>query len=939
MLSKTKTKLQYPLFMKKIVLTLILTLSLTFAFAQKGSITGLLIDSVDQKKTLNYATISVFKVGDSVLSTYKLSDDKGVFKIPNLQLAVKYRLVINAWQYKILRKEVILNAEKPDLDLGKLLLSAASTSLNEVVIMAERPPIIVRKDTIEFNAESFKTLPTAVVEDLLKKLPGVSVAADGSIQVNGKSVSKILVDGKEFFGGDQQIATKNLPSNIIDKVMISDDPEAKRRDPDLAAGNVPQVINLKLKKAIKSGAFGKIYAGGGLRELFETGGIMNFFRDTTQVSVLGYGNNVNKPGFNMSDIMRIGGFQRTGVNSMMINSEGGFALNGISFGGAMSGGIQESSGGGANFNTLTKKGIKINVKYFLGYSDNFVDQLTDVEQTLGANKLITNSKSIQTTRTYSHNLGARIESKLDSLTTLTIEPSITVGLSNNKGDLATLSSNANNTPINNGSNRSSSKGNDTQYNLTTSLWKDFKKTGRSINFTLNVTKRNNLMDNFNLAQNNYFNPVSSSTLDQLRDNTISNFNTNFNGNYNEPLSKTLSLNMATNSNYIDNENALATFYRNPSNQAYDIAIPSLSETVVQKGFKTNNRASLRWKVNKDLNIQPGVVFNTIDLKNSFQTSNNFEQHFTFFAPQLTIRYKDLSLSYTPSFREPDIRYIQPVANNTNPLFIQNGNPNLRPSKTHQVNLNLYKYDTKQSLSYNAYLGGSIQNDGVVMSRIVAANGVQTTTPINKNGIWQFHANGSLNKDFKNAKRQISVNTGFWSNFNRGILLVNNVSSFTDNFTIGPRIGGRINFNDKIEFSESYSIAFNTSTYSDRYFTDISYQTHSNESELIVRLPKKVVWETSYRLQYNTQTVGGMNNNIQIWNAAITFLFMKNDRLQLKGALNDILNTNTRRYLYINENTLRDIRTNNLGRHGLITLTYNIQNFGGKVGGKETMFRF
>ncbi|MGF1924108.1 MAG: hypothetical protein ACQUHE_08000 [Bacteroidia bacterium] len=273
------------------------------------------------------------------------------------------------------------------------------------------------------------------------------------------------------------------------------------------------------------------------------------------------------------------------------------------------------------------------------------------------------------------------------------------------------------------------------------------------------------------------------------------------------------------------------------------------------------------------------------------------------------------------------------------MFIQNGNPSLLPSKTHQVNLNIYKYDTKRTLSYNAYMGGSIQNDGVIMSRVVGNDGVQTSTPINEDGIWQFHANGNLSKDFKNTKRQFTVNTGFWSNFNRGVVIVNNVKSFTDNFTIGPRVGGRINLNDKIEFSESYSIAFSKSTYSDPFFTDINYQTHSSDSELIVRLPKRIVWESTYRLQYNSQSVSGMNNNVQIWNAAVTFLFMKSDRLQLKCSVNDILNTNTRRYLTITENSLRDVRTNNLGRHGLFTLTYNIQNFGGKVGGRETMFRF
>ncbi len=925
--------------MKKVFLTLILTFSIAITFAQKGSISGLLLDSADQKRTLNYATISVFKVGDSVLSTYKLSDDKGVFKIPNLQLDVNYRIVINAWQYKVFRKEVKLSSTSPEINLGKLLLSTATNSLNEVVIMAERPPIIVRKDTIEFNAESFKTLPSAVVEDLLKKLPGVSVAADGSIQVNGKTVSKILVDGKEFFGGDQQIATKNLPANIIDKIQVSDDIEAKRRDPDILAGNTPQIINLKLKKAIKSGAFGKIYAGGGPRELFEAGGIMNFFRDTTQVSILGYGNNINKPGFSMSDVMRIGGFSRTGVNSMMVNSEGGFALNGISFGGAMSGGVQKSAGSGANFNTLTKKGIKINGKYFFGYSNNNIEQLVDAEQTLGADRLFTNTNSLQTNRSYNHNIGARIEGKLDSLTRITIEPNVSINLSRNNGNLKTKTLNTTSQLVNDGDNTSKLRGNNTEYNLSSSLWKDFRKAGRSLNITFNVSQKDNLNDNFNLNNSNFYTPPSTTLLDQLRANNISNFNLNLNANYNEPISKSLSFSLATNSNYINNENALATFFKNPSNQAYDIAVPTLSETVTQSGYKTNNRASVRWKVNKDLNIQPGLVFNTIDIQNKFDTDPDFEQHFQFFAPQLTVRYKDLSLSYSPSFREPDVRYIQPVANNTNPLYIQNGNPNLRPSKTHQINLNIYKYDTKRTLSYNAYLGGSVQNDGIIMSRIIGNNGIQTSTPINEDGIRQFHANGNLSKDFKSNKRQFNINAGFWSNYTRGIVMVNNIKSYTNILTIGPRLGGRVNLNDKLELSQTYSIDFSKSSYSDSFFTDLSNQTHNSDSEMIIRFPKKVVWETTYRLQRNTQSIAGMSNNIQLWNAAVTLLFMKNDKLQLKCSVNDILNANTRRYLSISENFIRDTRTNNLGRHGLVTLTYNIQNFGGKVGGRETMFRF
>lgn len=926
--------------MKKILLLIAICFCTQFLFAQKGIVSGTLLDSVNKKTTLNFATISVFKGTDTVLHTYKLSDDKGVFKINNLEIGTKYRLVINAWMYNVVRKEVTLQASQTNLNLGNIYLSEKTNNLNEVVIQSERPPIVVRKDTIEFNAESFKTLPSAVVEDLLRKLPGVTIDGDGGILVNGKSVSRILVDGKEFFGGDQQIATKNLPANIIDKVQLTDDPEAKRRDPDIVAGNIPQIINLKLKKAIKSGAFGKIYAGGGPRELFEAGGIMSFFRDTTQLSVLGYGNNANKPGFSISDVMRIGGMQRAGVNSTSINSEGGFSLNGISFGGGMNGGVTQSGGAGANFNTLTKKGVKINGKYFLGYSDNFIDTQTDVDQTLAQRRLFINTSSQQTNRNYSHNFGGRIEAKLDSLTKLTIEPAVSIGISNNRGALRTSTYNTELLLESDGDNNSRVKGRTTDMNLSTSLWKDFKKAGRSLNLTLNVSQRENLTDTYNLNESNFYIPQNPSEyLDQWRDNNIGYFNVNLNANYSEPISKSLSLNIASNANYIDNENALSTFVRNPNNQAYDIAVPNLSETVNQSGFKTNNRLSLRWKVNKDLNIQPGFVFNTIDLTNEFANNQGFEQHFQFFAPQLTIRYKSLNFSYSPSFREASVTYLQPVANNTNPFFIQNGNPNLRPSKTHQVNMNLYKYDTQKTLSYNLYLGGSVQNDGVIMSRTVSDGGVQTTTPVNQDGIWQFHSNGNLSKEFKGTRKQFTISTGYWGNYNQSYVIVNEVSSKSKIINGGPRVGARINLNDKFEFGETYSFGFNKSYYESDFFRDLNYYNHSSDTEMIIRFPKKVVWETNYRLQHNTQTLNGQNNTMSFWNAAVTFLFLKNDRLQLKCSFNDILNTNNRRYVYITENTARDLRVNNIGRHGLFTLTYNIQNFGGKVGGKDTMFRF
>lgn len=889
--------------MKNTFITLIFVLLSFGVFAQKGSINGVLLDSASQKTTLNYATISVFKGQDTVLTTYKLSDEKGAFKILNLEIGVKYRLVINAWMYNILRKEVVLNT--PSLDLGNLLLTEKTVFLNEVVITSERPPIIVRKDTIEFNAGSFKTLPSAVVEDLLKKLPGVAIASDGSIKVNGKTVNKILVDGKEFFGGDQQIATKNLPANIIDKIQVTDDQQAKRQDPNLLAGNTPQVINLKLKKGIKQGAFGKVYAGGGSKELYEAGGIMNFFRDTTQVSFLSYSNNANRPGFNVGDIARIGGFERTGINSAYVNEEGNYFVNDVSFGGS-EGGRQTSSGVGTNFNTLTKKGLKINGMYFFGLANNSINRLVSLEQTLGTDRLLTNTDADQINKSFTHSIASKIEWKPDSLSTFIFEPRLSLGNIRNLDYQITESRNGNNGLVNDGINDTKFKANNLEFNLGLNYWKDSKKVGRTLNISSNINKSNRLNDNFNLSTNNFYDPLSNNLVDQLRDNNISNFGINVNSNYAEPIGKKLAISTVLNGSYLNNENALFTFYKSPINQSYDIAVPTLSETVAQSGIKSNSRTSLRWKPNENFTVEPGLVLNTINLNNSFKIFTSFNQNFKFLAPSFSFRYKDFNLDYTPSFYEPDVRYIQPVENNSNPLFIQKGNPNLRPTKSHQISFRIFKYDTKTSTNYwfNAFT--SLQNDAIIMSRIVGVDGVQINTPVNANGIYSYNGGGGINKDIKNGKNQFSFGGDIWTTYQRNIVLVNDIKSFTNNLAITPKINGRINLNDHFEFAETYSLGINKSTYDNNFYSDFNYLTHNSETEMVIRYPKKLVWETSYKMQYNTQSVAGYNNNINIWNAGVTLLFMKNDKAQLKFSMNDILNTNTRRFTNINENTIRNM---------------------------------
>ncbi len=272
--------------MRKVLLFLPITGFLSLQTFSQGTIKGKLVDSVS-KQPLGFATITVFKAADTVIISYRLSTPEGEFKVPGLPFDLNCRVVISFSGYGVYRKEFTTSKDQPIIDVGTLYLSTDTKSLDEVLVIAERPPVVFKRDTIEFNASAFKTLPNALVEDLLKKLPGVMVDRDGNITVNGKPVNRMLVDGKTFFGDDPRMATRNLPANIIDKVQVTDDKEEMMRNGDDNPNNVGKVVNITLKKGIKKGWFGKLYAGGGTDKLYETGGIANIYRDTLQVSVLG----------------------------------------------------------------------------------------------------------------------------------------------------------------------------------------------------------------------------------------------------------------------------------------------------------------------------------------------------------------------------------------------------------------------------------------------------------------------------------------------------------------------------------------------------------------------------------------------------------------------------------------------------------------------------
>ena len=919
----------------RILLLLLSLCTLTiFSKAQdhKGTLQGVVIDSATSKP-ITYATVSVYKAMETTLLSYKLSDEKGEFRIPLLPTALKLRVVVTFTGYAVHRKEFTINSDRLQVDLGRILMNTSALSLNEIVVHAERPPITVRKDTVEFNAASFKTLPDALVEDLLRKLPGVNVDKDGNILVNGRRVSTIYVDGKEFFGGDVRIASKNLPANIIDKVQAMNDPEALRVNPLMPEADIPQVINLKLKPGIKKGMFGKIYAGGGVKDKGEAGAMLNLFRDTTQISLLGYGNNLNKAAFAFTDLRSIGGFNRSGWGNANGNGNGGLSIDKVSFGGWGSG-LMTSSGGGGNLNTMIKK-VQLSLNYFYGAVASDYDELRNTQQNYKDTLLKTRQNMEQEGHTYAQMIGSKVAFNLSPKLRVEFRPTF-VFTKENTNQIFNINSTNNQGILNQSNNDQQNRNNGFTYMSVLRVITNFTKKGRTFD-AYNITNIDNSKTNlFNKANNYFFQPPSQSTLDQLRRNDTRNTSNLFMAFYNDLWNEKTSFSSSINSSYFHNTNDIGTFLPD-INEQYIIGVPSLSEDFIRSGMKNDVAASIRWKFKK-LSFGPGIGLSSYIAKNTFSASTSVQQNFFFVLPSFNISYDIFNLSYQTNYREPSMGNLQPVVNNTNPLFIRKGNPDLKPSYNNSLNLTVRKYDTKRFMTYNVGFNGSITKDATVISRTLNSSGVQTTLPINSSGIWSIGNNLSFQKDWKlSNNRQISFIASNNSSFNQSLVMLNQTKSDFRTLSIRPSGEIRVNLNDKFELNQAYTLTHFRNKYESSEFTSQALTYHDSKSEVIFRMADKLVWETSLDYRYNPNAVPGLLKEYYKWNAAVTYIFLKGRRGQLKFAVNDILDQNIMASRTVRENLIEDMQGSTIRRYGLLTFTYNIRNFGEKVGGKNKLF--
>ncbi|RZL50596.1 MAG: TonB-dependent receptor, partial [Pedobacter sp.] len=653
-------------FLQKTILIALLFMGY-YANAQTGgSATGKVLNGKD-KTPVDYASVAVKRLSDSVTVGGTNTNADGSFSIPNLAPG-KYKLYVVYIGLKTVNQEFELTSAKPTINFGSITMENTGVQLNTVVVQGEIPPVVVKKDTLEFDAKTIKVKENAVVEDQLKKIPGVEVSKDGTITTQGETIKRVKVDGKDFMGSDPLLATRNLPADMVDKIQIIDDMSDQAKFSGVDDGNREKIINITTKNGVKNKGFvGNNTVGYGTDDRYDVNLSVTRFNENQQISLIGQFNNVNKQNF--------GGGVGGGGRGMQFSNGGGGQQSGIT----------TTNAAGINFGDTYKDGTQVNGSYFFNKTSLFNTNTTSSQTFLGNNTNINNSNLNSTTERLNHRLNFTIDTKIDSNTSFRIQPNLSY--TDNSAESTTnynrisLIGNAVGTQSYNTNSKSPSLSN----NLL--IRRKFARRGRTLSLNLNTSYNDNDADNYNINPETLTSPtnaVSQINLNQLIDNNTRSFNNTARLVFTEPLSKTLSLELNYQNGYaFDNQERFVYDFNNTTQQ-YDVVNVDYSNEFENTtltnalGFSFNkNEKKYQWNI--------GLAAQQTHRENANLTTNNvFTQNFINLTPSATYRYnfsttKRLNIRYDGRTNQPTINQIQPIPDNTNTQTVTLGNPNLKPS--------------------------------------------------------------------------------------------------------------------------------------------------------------------------------------------------------------------------------------------------------------------
>ncbi|SHN28254.1 TonB-dependent receptor domain-containing protein [Mucilaginibacter sp. OK098] len=905
---------------------LFLFLHYAAAFAQQSpkppsrEVFGTIVDSTGTVPAVN---IKLTSATDSVTVTSNL---KGVYDFP-IVISKNFKITVTGIGYQpFTRRYVMDNGTKP-IKLDPIKLKAQTNMLSTVTINAVIP-IVIKEDTIEYKASAYKVREGSPVEDLLKKLPGVSVDANGNVTAHGKQVSKVRVDGKDYFTGDVQTATQNLPADIVETIQVIDDYGDQANLTGIKTGDPDKILNITIQKGKKKGQFGQGTIGAGNEGRYQAKLSANEFNNDQQISLLGTVNNNNTNAFNLSQAGGSGG--RSGRSG----GGGGSSGSGVS----TANGITDNKSLGLNYRDAWGKKITVYGSY------SFADKNTNTTSTslqqdiFQSGSLINNDNTTDQNHSINHRFDFNLEYKIDTLNYLKFNPNFSYGTSNDNN--SDIFSNMRNGVTVNG----------TEYSLTNSsapsggtsiLYNHkFKKKGRnfSINAGYSYTKHDqDFNDKYTTVQDSIVNPLYQ----QINTNSNSDkFNIHLS--YLEPIGKTTYLEANYTYSYTNTDNNRHNYRIDPKTgvQTY---VDSLS-TLYNYQFITNrfgfNLRGIKTKYNYTVGISAQPATLTGESQNFRTSTNTFN-----LVPTARFVYNfqknhSLTINYSGNSSQPSFAQLQIQPDYSNPQNVVYGNPDLKPSFSNSINLRYNQFDIASgnslftNLSFNTIEDQIVANTAPVVSNTatsgtggtVSTSTKQETHYLNTNGYYSMNGNYAFSKPFDNRKFTATLNGG--ASYNNNISYIEDQRNLGKNWVLNQGAKLRVDIDSVMDTEVSGNYSINNTKYS------LPSSINTNAKTWTIGLDGRNYFFYNWILGYNlTQTINqGFSSTVKanptLLSSYVEYQFLKKNIASFRFQAFDLFNENTGVSRTVSGNQIIDARTNRLGRYFMLTFTLRLQKFAG-----------
>lgn len=874
------------------------------------------------------ANVSIYSMPDSSFVTGTMTDTSGNFSI---ELEEEGKMMLKTTYIGLL--PYVKNFTTEDgktLEMGVIELQEDEEVLETVEVKDRITRVEMNGDTTEFNVNALKLNQSAVLEDVIKQLPGVTFQ-NGQLMANGQPVTRITIDGQDFFGNDVVIALKNLPAEMIDKIQIF----AQNDDKNNTNVIQEQGLNLVTKEGMKKGIFGRLSAGAGTQNRFLGDGMLNFFKPKTRLTVFFMSNNINQQNFDFDEVTQ--------------NTEQGYE----SFYNLYAGnddGIATTSALGLNFNHKFKKGVQLGLSYLINYRDLYNTEKAR-EQYFNSTSDVQEYNQESDYRKYALQqiISSSVRWDRDSTIEFRFQPKFSIFNQSDNTSLIGMNSLDGVTRLNQIM---------TALHTENSGWKSENEFRLNYKFRKNMERRIrasgevNYENNTSLYQlnseNYYYQNDSTDLIRQNSDAINKGWSSDAQINYTEPFGDLFSMGVGFNFDYENGTSNWETFEYNPLTNKYDLVDTSLTNNFKRNEAKYAPQLSFHLN-NESINAWAGVrtEFSQIFLEQDFPTISEVSRDFFNVLPYAGIRFQagrafTLSLWYHTRTDLPSTSQLQPLVNNVNPLFISTGNPNLNRTYRHSVGLYLRGYHQKTSQSYSAHISYNYEMDYLGKSRYLitadtiingvnVGEGVQFSLPQNFESAQRL--NYFFNYTIPISKAGFSVNFTTNGAYNLYPGLVNGLESETKSFNTYNRLALNSTFSQEIQIELAGGMSYN--------LTMNNLQSRKNEyfnyfASLGAEYESKFGLHIQSEVEFNSrQGLGSeFDRNVFLWTAELGYRFFKKNTLEVSIGAYDILNQNVGIYRNVDEVKIQDVEDTVLKQFFYLKLTWNLRFFKGGATEKD-----